>query len=808
MFFAHTQFDRGCGEFTLRFGASFLSFATVVGFGATLILSSYLRGASEIESAWNSFRQRKITYNHSEAVRAKGNIENIYNNIRTIALLPSLRNLDRYASNITDDGRSTIQQIYNNLVNKVNISEVYIVPANFNPTRLDPNTGKLEEPSLMFDQLVINDGKFAKESDPFAKSYAQSQVKPLVGEIETEEYRELYNQIQQLKKSFDHSSKIDGLRVPFISSPKVMTCDNTEFYITHKEGDRDGTMISVPFYAMDGKFAGLVSAIVRINALSHLVDGNGQVISGPNGVFATGEIDRNWENSASWKPNFFRANEEKRFVADEVIQVTDLNGYWKLSTPFSAKEFYDSAEFAKIRGFNFSLAGFSLALTFAGLAWLGIVRRKATAMDFRANHDDLTGLPNRRLLDARLKQAIAAAKTGKTGVVFYADLDRFKLINDTLGHLAGDQAIKIAADRLGTCIRSTDTLARVGGDEFVIVLTGNSDQKQLMFTAQRLIDEMALPMLIEGKEVISGTSLGIVCIDGAESDPNVLLRQADLALFRAKESERGSFRFYAPEMDAERERMRELEADLKLALAHNEFVLHYQPIVNVSTGETTGVEALIRWNHPKRGMIPPLDFIPLAEQSGAINKIGEWVLRQACQDVKLMPDHIKVAVNISAVQFSNVALPLQIVAALNAADLKPQRLELEMTESILMSNDGLAREMLTSLRKIGVRVALDDFGTGFSSLSYLKDFEFDKIKIDKSFLKKSIGDKNSTIVQAIASLSSSLGMTTTAEGVETIDQFNAISRQGCTEVQGYLFGKPLPMEDVLQNFGLSTSKRA
>lgn len=308
--------------------------------------------------------------------------------------------------------------------------------------------------------------------------------------------------------------------------------------------------------------------------------------------------------------------------------------------------------------------------------------------------------------------------------------------------------------------------------------------------------------------VISGTSLGIIYLDGTETDPNVLLRQADLALFRAKETERGSFRFYEPEMDVERERMRSSEVDLKLAFGRNEFVLHYQPIINVSNGETSGVEALIRWKHPNLGMVPPMDFIPLAEETAAINKIGEWVLQQVCHDVKLMLDHIKVAVNISAVQFFNVALPLQIVAALNSADLKPHRLELEMTESILMSDDALARQMLPSLCNIGVGVALDDFGTGFSSLSYLKDFEFDKIKIDKSFLKKSIGDKNSTIVQAIASLSTNLGVTTTAEGVETVDQFNAISRQGCTEVQGYLFGKPLPVSDVLNNFKLNPEKRA
>jgi diguanylate cyclase (GGDEF)-like protein len=401
-------------------------------------------------------------------------------------------------------------------------------------------------------------------------------------------------------------------------------------------------------------------------------------------------------------------------------------------------------------------------------------------------------------LEAHVSAAFEDAKKGQAAFLLYLDLDRFKIVNDTKGHAVGDEVIKQAGLRIQNAVRATDTVARIGGDEFVVLLRNlEGGPKQAIVFVEKIIAAFALPMNINDQLIDVGISIGIASIDSRSDSSDDILRHADAALFRTKSEERGSYRFYAREMDAERERRHQVASDLKSALLNNEFVLHYQPIYNAQTRLPQGCEALLRWQHPKLGMVPPLDFIPLAEEFGLINKIGEWVLQTACRDAMQFPEHFQMAVNISPIQLKNLAFPLQVVAALTQSKLPAKRLELEFTESVLLTASAATLDVIAQLRACGVHIALDDFGVGFSSLGYLKDFEFDRLKIDRSFMKNIGSAKDVAILKAIADMGASLGLATTAEGVETQQQFDAVRAQGCTDVQGFLFSKPLPLEDLL-----------
>ena len=381
------------------------------------------------------------------------------------------------------------------------------------------------------------------------------------------------------------------------------------------------------------------------------------------------------------------------------------------------------------------------------------------------------------------------------------DLDHFKRVNDTLGHSAGDRLLQIVTDRLRSVVRETDTIARMGGDEFAIMQVALAQPADATSLAQRIIETVSRPYDLEGNVVVIGTSVGIAVGPSDGESPDQLMRNADLALYRAKGDGRGTFRFFEPEMDAQMQTRRTLECDMRNALAAGEFELYYQPVVDLSSNEVSGFEALIRWHHPKKGMVPPNDFIPLAEEIGLIVPIGEWAIRQACATAATWPADLRIAVNLSPVQFRSPGLLQAIVGALAASGLAPERLELEITETILLQNSEATLDMLYRLRELGIRVAMDDFGTGYSSLSYLQSFPFDKIKIDRSFVKdiaESTGSLN--IVRAVAALAKGLGMAATAEGVETSEQLDRIRSEGCTEMQGFLFGRPVPARDIERLF--------
>jgi diguanylate cyclase (GGDEF)-like protein/PAS domain S-box-containing protein len=413
-----------------------------------------------------------------------------------------------------------------------------------------------------------------------------------------------------------------------------------------------------------------------------------------------------------------------------------------------------------------------------------------------ARHDALTQLPNRVLLREKMAEGLARVEQGESMAVFYLDLDNFKGVNDTLGHPIGDKLLGVIAERVRDTLAEGDTIARLGGDEFA-VLQGNSSVEEAGNLARRLVEVVSEPVEIDGQEINSGVSIGIAL---APDDSNVadhLMKCADLALYRAKAEGRGTFRFFEPDMDARIQARRALEVDLRRALQAGEFSLAFQPQIGLATNNLTAMEALLRWTQPERGAVPPSEFIPLAEEMGLIVPLGEWVLREACKEAARWPDPIKVAVNLSPVQFRNRGLVATVTQALAAARLSPRRLELEITEAVLLQNDEMTLAMLHQLRQLGVRISMDDFGTGYSSLSYLRSFPFDKIKIDRSFIKDIDRNRDSAvIIKAIAGLGSSLGIETTAEGVETEEQLEIVRRAGCTEVQGYLVSKPLPAAEL------------
>ena len=426
-------------------------------------------------------------------------------------------------------------------------------------------------------------------------------------------------------------------------------------------------------------------------------------------------------------------------------------------------------------------------------------RRADLRLAYVTRHDALTDLPNRILFREKLAEAIMHARRGQPLALLSLDLDQFKAVNDTLGHPVGDALLRAVAGRLMTRTRESDTVARLGGDAFAVVQTPINGPLEAVALAERLVGMLDEPFDVEGHHIVIGTSVGIAFAPQDGLDPDDLLKSADLALSRAKQDGRGVYRLFQTEMDAKMQIRRALELDLRNVLRRKELELFYQPLINLSTRSVAGFEALLRWRHPTRGLVPPNQFIPLAEEIGAIVPIGEWTLRRACVAAAAWRGDLKVAVNLSPVQFRHESLVATVAAALRDSGLQPHRLELEITESVMMQDTTSILAMLHGLRALGISVAMDDFGTGYSSLSYLRRFPFDRIKIDQSFIRE-LGTKQDSgaIVRAITALSYEFGMATTAEGVETLEQLTALVRAGCTDVQGYLFSSPVPEQAIAE----------
>jgi diguanylate cyclase (GGDEF)-like protein len=428
---------------------------------------------------------------------------------------------------------------------------------------------------------------------------------------------------------------------------------------------------------------------------------------------------------------------------------------------------------------------------------LAVFQANVSQIAFLAHHDPLTRLPNRVLFHDRMEQALAQVDRGIRFAVLCLDLDRFKLVNDTLGHPIGDALLKQVAERLKACVREGDTVARLGGDEFAIVLLDLSDPAEIDALAARIIEVIGASFNIDGNQINVGTSIGMALSPADGSIADELLKKADTALYGAKTSGRGNACFYEEEMNAALQLRRETEIGLCRAIAEQEFELHFQALVDAHSRRLTSFEALVRWQHPQRGLVFPDAFVPVAESSGLIGAIGQWVLRKACTVAATWPEGINIAVNLSPSQFKDKNLVSYVRAALADSGLSAPRLELEITETVLLHDSSAILAILNEIKALGVKISMDDFGTGYSSLSYLRSFPFDKVKIDRSFVKDLPRDGNSmAIVHAIVGLGETFGMTITAEGVETDEQAEQLAMANCNHLQGYLFSKPIAAAEI------------
>jgi diguanylate cyclase (GGDEF)-like protein len=418
-------------------------------------------------------------------------------------------------------------------------------------------------------------------------------------------------------------------------------------------------------------------------------------------------------------------------------------------------------------------------------------------IEFLSQHDALTGLPNRvrlqEFLDGKLK---ALPTLDQPLVMLSLDLDRFKPVNDLLGHAAGDRVLNDVSARLSDCVRHGDLVARVGGDEFVLILSDTRTQDEVESLCRRLIESIERPVLLDDQEIFVSASIGIAMAPTDAREAAELLRYADIALYEAKASGRGTWRFYAGDMNAKIIERRRLESDLRYAIKHNELRLHFQPRFRIADGEMVGAEALVRWQHPQRGLIAPDTFIPIAEETGLIIPLSDWVMTQACSEAARWPEHLFISINLSPAEFKRGNLPARIQFALKATGIAPSRVEFEITEGVMIEDAVGALEVMLTLKQLGVRIAMDDFGTGYSSLSYLRTFPFDGLKIDRSFLTRlSENESDRSIVQAIIGLGQALSLTVTAEGIETAEHLQLLKAVECEEGQGYFLSRPLTTTD-------------
>ena len=423
--------------------------------------------------------------------------------------------------------------------------------------------------------------------------------------------------------------------------------------------------------------------------------------------------------------------------------------------------------------------------------------RTSRELAYLSGHDALTGVANRAEFQDVMQNAVSKLQAGNKLALFYIDLDHFKCVNDTLGHDVGDKLLSYVAQHLLRSTRRSDLVARIGGDEFAILLSDITDRDFCEVLAKRILEAFKGSITIDGHSISTGLSIGVAVAPADTGNIDQLIKSANVALHAAKTNGRGTFRIYEEGMDAEMRERQSMQQDLRAALDGDQFVLHYQPLVAAYTGTVSGYEALIRWIHPVKGLIPPLDFIPIAEESGFINDIGQWAINKACSDAASWPTNTSVAVNLSAKQLLDDTIVRDIAKALDNSGLPPNRLEIEITESVLLHDFSTTLSVLSKIKETGVRISMDDFGTGYSSLSYLQSIPFDTVKIDRSFVDDiETSQRSRAIVKAVIDLSKSLGKSITAEGVETVAQANLLAAEGCTKLQGYLISKPMPATDL------------
>ncbi len=598
---------------------------------------------------------------------------------------------------------------------------------------------------------------------------------------------------------FQKNSKTDSL---FISKPVIGRASGKQsVQFTRRFNHADGSFAGVVVISLDpGRLANSFSKLQLGSGHGFALEGNDGIIRSGSGIYG-GLVGKRYVSAHSPVSKDIygtlisddQSNGGLRVTAERMVKGYPLKVI--VTSDYAAKI---AAWQATKRGYTAGAAILSLIVVLAMVASAMSRLRFETKMNYLARHDALTGLSNRFHLGEVLDDACANLDCKGNFALHLVDLDGFKLVNDAYGHPTGDALLLLAAQRLRLVLRSSDVVARLGGDEFAVIQHGIKNEGDTMQVASRICELLAEPFQLGALQIKIGASIGIA-VGGVDAfTANDLLRLADMALYGAKGSGRGSYCFFSEELNAKALARGELETGLTNALQNHELVLFYQPIVSTVTGEVTSFEALLRWQHPERGLVSPLDFIPLAEETGLIIPIGEWIFEQACADLARCPEHLSVSVNCSPVQMNSLRLIASVKTALEKSGLRGDRLRIEITESTLMSENSLVVARLEELRGLGVKISIDDFGTGFSCLSYLQRYPIDCIKIDRSFVSKMASEQDSTpIVVAIVGLAKGLKMTTVAEGVETAAQLRELTDMGCTEAQGYLFSPPRPAQEIL-----------
>lgn len=853
-----------------------------------------LKTSSDYEQAYETYQVRKRAETLSVETQVRSKLDHVFQCLRTISVLPSVRRISRHGENIEADAMVALREFYDGLARNLPASEITIVPVDFDPEAIDPVTGKPQEPILSVDEAVAS-GAAAKDGN----AGGQNQ------EVKIFQFLQLRQHMGYLTSFYPTASQVAGSSLPLFSGPSVITNDNTDYNSTGRDADRMGVIFSVPFYGEDGALKGTISAVVRDNVLRDLLPTHHYALVNLTTGFVAGEAVSGLRT------------EDIGFYSALPIALQEPVGGWLLIAARPISEFFANREVAKIGEGRLICWGSSFALTACGmLCWAMVYGRKekqmatwqalssaaieglilvdgdviVTAnksfkrmmgegpgparvsdilwdpsvsaslagtddepvettirnnggetvpveiavrnlgtryarttrvlairdlrerkeaqerMQFLAMHDPLTKLANVAKFRLQLDHAMARAARGESVAMLTLDLDHFKTVNDTLGHPVGDKLLQAVAAKLGSCVRGQDTVARIGGDEFVIIQAGVPQPHGATQLADRIIEAFGPLFVIDGHHIAIGVSVGIALAPEDSADAVTLVRHADLALYKAKSDGKGVCRLFEPELDAKMLTRRALEADLRRALTLEHFELFYQPIINAKSLQVSGFEALLRWRDPERGLVAPSEFIPLAEEMGLMGAIGAWVLQRGCCDAMAWPEHIWIAINVSPSQFKARKLGLDVASALAKSGLPAGRLRLEITEGVLLENTEMTLETLQDLRKLGIKIAMDDFGTGYSSLSYLSSFPFDAIKIDRSFVSGNVSSSHSeAVIRAVVGLGRSLGMSTTAEGVETVEQLERLKVDGCCELQGFLFSKPVPANQVDGLLGRSTA---
>ena len=762
---------------------------------------------------WNAYRAISTARTHyiqssrAEAVAVAQKVEDallsMYANLRAIASLPAVRTIAGHDATLDPEARAAIEEIAADAGSRLPVTDIVWVPAELAADRVDPRTGAPEMPAVL---VGHPSGAAPSRQSTDGRSNAALDL------ADFERLRQLQAHVAWLHRVMPTSPLGSTRTVPMLSGPEIVS---GELNTKGAAGVRSSLVFSVPVYGPDQAFKGSVSASLRSLALRRLLPSQNYVVINPGYGYAS-PLSASGQDRLSAEAVMRGLPDPSLIYSDRIdLSLPDLHSNWAVWVGRPDRDFNDGAEARSARLFEIGGYAVTAALLAAGFGIVLLLRHNAELTDqarsrleeqvairtaeirHMAAHDPLTGAANRTLLSETMAEWLDELAPDTSLALMCIDLDRFKAVNDSFGHPVGDALLKAVTARIRTCIGDADLLARVGGDEFVVLhrTSGRPEASALGLAIVQALDE---EFELDGVGVRVGASVGVALAPADGTDPDRLLANADLALYRAKRDGRGRCRFYEAGMVDLPPDQRCSEEGLRRAIANDELVLHYQPIVDARTEVLVGVEALVRWQHPRHGLVAPVDFIPLAEESGLILPLGDWVLRQACRDAKLMPDHVRFAVNVSAAQLRSPGFAMRTAATLAAAHVVPGRLELEITESRLLEDTDETVAVLDNLRLLGVQLALDDFGSGYSCFAHLGRFPLDRLKFDRAFMRE-LGENNrhAAIVRSVTSLCAELGVVTTAEGVETPAQRDLARRLGCHDLQGYLFGKPLALPDLL-----------